>query len=229
MTLPLRHATAILLLCLVLPAAADDQQKLQKQINKMTAMANDPIGRRIVNMTMADALNLQRNELVLERRHMNLNYGSIFVVHALTSAGAKIDYISSQLKNGKTIFQLGNELNADWKKITAQAKKVNRQVEENLYRHFVNSKADIARDDAEHYQLRLDGVPPDNDVTDAELTEAENIYAFWQTQAARTAGRDWRLDTQTEHAARRDNVRDSTPKRGSAGGIAPPAGGIPND
>jgi hypothetical protein len=229
MTSHLHYASAALLLFLVLPASADDQQKLQKQMNKMTAMATDPVGRRIVNMTLADELKVERNTLVLERRYMNLNYGSIFVVHALTFAGARMDYIGSQLRSGKTVFQLGNELNADWKKITAQAKKVNRKVEENLYRHFVNSKVDLARDDAEHYQLRLDGVPPDNDVTEAELTEAENIYAFWQTQAARTSGRDWRLDTQTEHAARRDNVRDSTPKRGMAGGVAPAAGGIPND
>ena len=229
MTSHLRYASAFFLLLVVLPATADDQEKLQKQMNKMTAMATDPVGRRIVNMTMADELKVERSTLVAERRFLNLNYGSIFVVHVLASAGAKMDYIGSQLKNGKTVFQLGGELNVDWKKITTQAKRVNRKIEENLYQHFVNSKADLARDEAEHYQLRLDGVPPDNDVTQAELAEAENVYAFWQTQAARTAGRDWRLDTQTEHAARRDNARDSSPKRGMAGGVAPAAGGIPND
>jgi hypothetical protein len=224
-----RYVNAILCVFLVLPALADDQQKLKKQVNKMTALATDPVGRRIVNMTMADALKMERTALVLERRQLNLNYGSIFIVHALAAAGNRMEDISIQLKSGKNVFQLGDEFNADWKQITEQAKKLNRQIEENLYQHFVNSKKDLARDEAEHYQLRLDGVPPDNDVSDGELTEAENIYAFWQTQAARSVGRDWRLDTATEHAARRDNVRDSTPKRGVSGGVAPAAGGIPND
>jgi hypothetical protein len=229
MTLPLRHATAILLLCLVLPASADDQQKLQKQAKKMSAMAADPVGRRIVNMSMADALKMSRNALVLERHRMNLNYGSIYMVHALTSTGAKIEYIGAQLESGKTIAQVGNELHANWKQMVADAKKLNRQIEENLYQHFVDSSRDLARDEAEHYQLRYDGVPPDNDVNYSELAEAQSIYAFWQTQAEQDARRSGRLDIVKENAARADSARDGNLHRSKAGLAAPAAGGLPND
>ncbi len=37
-------------------AFADDQQKAQKQLHKITAMTTDATGRRIVSMTVVDAL-----------------------------------------------------------------------------------------------------------------------------------------------------------------------------
>ena len=76
----------ILVMAVALPVVADDQQKAKKQINRIIAMATDSTGRRIVSMTISDALGVSRRELVRERRQTGLNYGSG----------------KSQLNNGRT-------------------------------------------------------------------------------------------------------------------------------
>ena len=219
----------VFVVSIVLPSGADDAKKAQKQANKITAMASDLVGRRIVNMTMADALKVTRVNLVLERRRLNLNYGCLYVFHALQTEGVKADYLVSQLRLGKSIFQIGGELRANWKEIGARAKRLNQQVEGNLYQHFVNSQADVARDDAEHYQVAADGVIADKDVSDGDIFEAEYVFGFWQKQAVAALNRDGRLDTSAEQAARRDNARAGGPVRGSSGKVAPAAGGLPTD
>src|SRR4051794_34739775 len=103
----MKFASRFLLLALVatfsLSVCADDQQKAQKQVNKITAMAADLTGRRAVNQSMADQLGVKRADLVLERRDHNWNYGSLFVIHQLVVRGAKLDEIAERLKAGKSL------------------------------------------------------------------------------------------------------------------------------
>jgi hypothetical protein len=70
---------SIMLLALTLAVLAfgDDQQKAEKQLHKITAMATDATGRRVVSITVADVLEAKRPDLVMERRTMNLNYGDL--------------------------------------------------------------------------------------------------------------------------------------------------------
>src|SRR5215467_9736788 len=91
-----------------LPAAADDQKKAEAQANKITAMTADLTARRIVSIAMSDMLDVKRPELV--------------------QGGVKMDDIAMQLKAGKTIWQIGDDLNADWSEIQHQAKKLNGKI-----------------------------------------------------------------------------------------------------
>src|SRR5262249_50793211 len=115
-------------------AYGDDLQKAKKELNRITAMANDGMGRTVVNLSMAETFKVKRPDLVMERRNTGLNYGSLFVARTLMVDGMKKEEIVAELKAGKDIYQIANAKQADWKKITADAKKFNYSVDDNLYK-----------------------------------------------------------------------------------------------
>src|SRR5437867_11875537 len=88
----------LLALTVAIPAFGDDQQKADKQLHKITALATDATGRRVVSVTVSDTLAAKRPDLVLERRTMNMNYGDLFIDHGLVKSGTKMDYIGDYLK-----------------------------------------------------------------------------------------------------------------------------------
>jgi len=208
-----------MLLILILPISAfgDDQEKADKQLHKMTALATDATGRRVVSATVADALVSKRPDLVAERRSMNVNYGDLYVAHVLVKSGAKMDDIAAQLKAGKKMGQIAGEMHADWKQISADAKKLNAKVEDNLYNHFLNGKPLTDRDAAEGYDPVIDGVAADNDVSKDEIAEAERTYLLWRDRADQKKGSS--LDTASEKAAKGTR---GDPVRSKAGKLAPP-------
>jgi hypothetical protein len=189
----------LLVLSIAIPAFSDDQQKAEKQLHKIVAMATDATGRRVVSIVVADTLEAKRPELVIERRSMNLNYGDLFVAHVLVKQGTKMDDIVTQLKAGKKIDQIASEQHADWKQIAADAKKLNTQMEDHLYKHFLNGKADAERDVADGYDPMIDGVVADNDVSKQDIADAEHTYQTWRDRAEKA--RDSKLDASTEKAA----------------------------
>ena len=208
-------------------AYGDDQKRAEKQANRITAMASDPTGRRIVNLTMADALHVPRLQLVRERLAMNLNYGSLFIAHQLTASGIKMLDIALQLQAGKNILQIGMERNANWKQITADAKKLNDKIDDNLYTHFLHGDHDDARDRLDQYAAIRDGVKSDNDVTEQDLLDARHRYLVWRNQAGvGSSGRDNGLTLEDELAAHSDRAHAGGPAQGESGGAAPAAGGI---
>jgi hypothetical protein len=171
---------------------------------------------------VADTLGAKRPALVMERRTMNLNYGDLFVAHALLKNGAKMEDIATQLKARKDIGQIANEQHADWKQIAADAKKLNSKVEDNLYKHFINSKVDFDRDQAEKYDPTFDGVSADNDVSKGEIADAEHTYQLWHDRAAQNLGGTLGIGTENayrgtrgdpiEKAPQTDAMRTSPPK-----------------
>ena len=207
----------ILIPILAISALGDDQEKADKQLHKITAMATDATGRRVVSATVADALVSKRPDLVAERRSMNVSYGDLYVAHVLIKGGAKMDDIAAQLKAGKKMRQIAGEMHADWKQISADAKKLNAKVEDNLYSHFLNGKPLTDRDAAEGYDPVIDGVAADNDVSKDEIAEAERTYLLWRDRADQKKGSN--LDTASEKAAK-DTRGD--PVRSKAGKLAPP-------
>jgi hypothetical protein len=207
----------LLALAIALPAVGDDQQKADKQLHKITALATDATGRRVVSVTVADALEAKRPDLVVERRNMNVNYGDLFVAHVLVKSGAKMDDIAAQLKAGKKMGQIASEQHADWKQIAADAKKLNAKVEDNLYNHFLNGKPLAERDAAEGYDPMIDGVAADNDISKDEIADAERTYLLWRDRADQKKGSN--LDTSSEKSAK-DSRGD--PVRSKAGRLAPP-------
>jgi hypothetical protein len=217
MTRLVNFSIALIALTIVVPAFADDQQKAEKQLHKVTAMATDATGRRVVSFTVADSLEAKRIDLVLERRAMNLNYGDLFIAHGLVKNGAKMEDIAAQLKAGKNIGQIANAQHADWKQVCADAKQLNAKMEDNLYKHFLNAGADTTRDVAEGYDPMIDGVAADNDVPKDDIAAAEHTYQLWKNRADKA--RDSKLDASSEKAAQ--GVRGD-PVRAKAGSLAPP-------
>jgi hypothetical protein len=240
----MRHFALFLSLVLcsavVQPARADDQQKAEKQLKRITAMSTDVVGRRMVSKSMADMLSLPRLQLVQERRSMNLNYGDLFVAHVLLRDGVGMGDIAAKLRSGKTMSQIVDDQKGSWKQIAGDAKKLNARVEDNIYRHFLNEKNNLAdkdRDAADNYVAELDGVRADMNVSREEITEAQEKYIFWRDLAGELQRKDGKLGTADEQAAYLDHARASGPQGtpGSssnhgvnAGASAPPAGGAPN-
>jgi len=206
-----------LILILTASAFADDQQKAEKQLHKITAMATDATGRRVVSAAVADALGAKRPDLVTERRSININYGDLYVAHTLVKSGAKMDDIAADLKSGKKIDQIANDKHADWKQIAADAKKLNAQVEDSLYKNFLDGKPLAARDAAESYDPNFDGVTADNDVSKEDITAAEQIYVTWKDRADQKKASN--LDASSEKAAQGSR---GDPVRSKAGKLAPP-------
>jgi hypothetical protein len=217
----------LLALAVTFPAFADDQQKAQKEINKITAMATDGTGRRMVSMAMSDTFNVKRPDLVQERRDTQMNYGSLFAAHELINSGAKMSDIAAQLKAGKNILQIADERHANWKQLALDAKKLNGKVNDRIYQHFVHEDADTKRDQADNYDVMFDGVKADSDVSPKEVADAQDTYLLWKDRGLNAKGRDKHLETADERAAYIDHARSAGPQsQGSSGGAAPAAGGI---
>ena len=209
--------SSIVLLAIAGPAFADDHQKADKQLHKITALATDATGRRVVSATVADAVEAKRPDLVIERRNMNLNYGDLFIAHMLVKNGANMDDIAAELKAGKNMAQIASARHADWKQLAADAKKLNATMEDNLYNHFLNGKPLTERDAAEGYDPMIDGVTADNDVSKDEIADAEHTYLLWRDRADQK--KDSNLDASSEKAARGTR---GDPVRSKAGKLAPP-------
>jgi hypothetical protein len=211
----MRYSIGLILVLLVGLASAwgDDQQKAEKQLNRIAAMAADLTGHRIVSMTMADFLKLKRADLVEQRRQMNLNYGSLFLAHQL-APGGDLRALAAGLQGGRHLMQIANDQHANWKDILQTAKKLNRKIEDNLYNHYINDEPFRARDMADQYDPRVDLVKADNDVPQNELEAAQDVYARAQQLAREHGGRqDSRLGTADEQAARygHDHIRTGGP------------------
>ena len=189
------------------PILADDRQKAEKQIRKITAMASDVTARAIVSRAMAEMLNVKRDQLVRERRAMNLNYGEVFLAHQLTAKGTKMLDIALQLPIRNDIYQIANDRHADWRQIAGEAKKLNNRVEDGIYKHFLHPKAENERDLAEKYDARLDWVKADAKVTQAEILEAQETYVLWRDRAAELGGKGNTVSASEELASRRIEER----------------------
>jgi len=226
----LRLAACLVVSILALPIAAftDDQPKAEKQARKITAMATDKTGRRMVSMSVADSLKIARPRLVEDRRKIGLDYGSFFVEQELIEHGAKLSDIISGLRSGKTIWQLGDEQHTNWNRIAADAKKLNAQIDDLIYRHFLNKKnkeADDRRDFEDRYDPVRDAVRTDFDVTPKEMIDAQVRYVFWRDQAGQLAGTGKHMSEDELNAVRLDHTAATHDPNGAMTPSA--AGGLP--
>ncbi len=140
-------------------AFADDEQKAEKQLRMMTAMSRDDTARSIISRTFADVFKMARPELVAERTTVGLNYGSLFRAHELISSGSSMQQIAAELRTRKTVLEVAKSSGVDWKRIAADAKKMNSRSSDNIYRHFP-------------------------DATPEELVKAQTEHVFWRNLAA---------------------------------------------
>jgi hypothetical protein len=227
-----RYCAILLVLAAAVPAFSDDQEKANKELIKVTAMATDATGRGVVSRAVSDTTGVKRPDLVQQRLAMNVNYGDLFVAQELVKSGAKIDDIMAQVKAGKKMGQVANDQHVNWKQIAADAKKLNGKIDDGLYKHFIDDKADKARDADDKYDVAHDNLTADRDVPKPEIEAAADRYQMWKDRALAAGGSHKPMETAEQQAAYSDHARAGGPTgtpgtggTGSVGSAAPAAGG----
>jgi hypothetical protein len=139
---------------------------------------------------------------------LGLSYGNFFVVRELLQSGAQLNQIVAQLRSRKTVLEIGAASNANWKRISDDAKKMNNRINDSIYKHFLHSKPDEERDKLEHYNPSADLVRADADVTNEEILNAYREFIFWRDQAAPLTGgqADNRSPVSHTYEQTRDNI-----------------------
>jgi len=171
-----RCLVLVFTVALAMAAFADDQEKATKEIKKITSISVDSNMRSVVNRSMAEMLKAKRLDLVKERQDLNVNYGGLFLVHQLTAGGAKMEDIAAQLKAGKKIFDIANDDHANWKQINSDAKKLNKKIDDNIAKYFMDSKKLAALDQTDEYDAKADKVAADSDISKDEYADAQSRY-----------------------------------------------------
>src|SRR5258708_3687494 len=207
MNLIVRYCAVLLVLSAAVPAFSDDQDKANKELAKVTAMAMDMTGRAVVSVAVSDMTGVKRSDLLQQRKAMNLNYGALFVAQELIKSGAKPDDLAAQLKAGKTITQVANDQHANWKEVAADAKKLNSKIDDCLFKHFLDGgKAEKQRDLDDKYDIKIDTLQVDLLAPKPDLEAAGERFNMWKDRASHKG-----LDTATEQAAYNDHVRNGGP------------------
>ncbi len=221
----------ILVLAASVPAFSSDQDKANKELTKITAIAWDGTGRTVVNRSVSEATNTNRLDLVKDREAMNINYGSMFLALELVKSGAKMKDITAQVKSGKTMLQIANDLHANWKQIADDAKKMNARIDDGLYKYFLNETTAKNRDTADKYVVAQDNFDPDHKVDKADIDAAAERFQTWKDRAIAAGGKHHVMDRAEEQAAWTDHDRNGGPQ-GTTGvggngnvGVAQPAAG----
>ena len=210
-----RWIALILALAAAVPAFSDDQKNAEKQIAKIKAMAWDQTARDAVNKSVAETYKLDRNQLIQARRLINVDYGSMFLLQEIAAGGVSIDELAGEIKSGKTAVQIANERKVDWKKIQADAKKMNALIEKNLFDQLAKPKTTKAEESAAKYDPATDGLAVDNEVPQDQISEAGDTYHRLQNLAA-AATKANRIDDAGELTARHDQIQEGSPAQANS-------------
>ena len=205
-----RWMAIILVLAAAVPAFSDDQKGAEKQVAKIKAMAWDQTAREAVNKSVADTYKLDRNQLIQARRLLNIDYGSMFLLQEISATGVSMDELGGEIKGGKTAVQIANERKVDWKKIQADAKKMNALIEKNLFDQLGKPKSTKAAETAAHYDPATDGLAVDNEVPADQISEAGDTYRRINGMVT-DAKKANRIDDAGELTAGRDQIREGSP------------------
>lgn len=231
----MRFRLAALLLVFVSAAsssvAANDREKAEKQINRISAMAADLTGRRLVNLSMSQFLNVPRGDLVAERRRHNLSYGTLFLFRQIAPTDERFREFVLEIRQGRSPYEIADAAHADWKALNNQAKKLNNKIEDSIYNFFLherNDKANKAAPTEDGYDPVADSVVADAGVSQDDLLDAQTVYLFWQGRA--TGKKDTTLDHSKEQAARQtmDPVRKGGPQADQVGNMGPAVNTTPH-
>jgi hypothetical protein len=205
-----RWTAIILVLAAAVPAFSDDQKAAEKQIAKIKAMAWDQTAREAVNKSVADTYKADRNQLIQARRLMNVDYGSMFLLEEISATGVNLDDLAVEIKGGKTAVQIANERKVDWKKIQADAKKMNALIEKNLFNQLGKPNTTKAENTASKYDPATDGLAVDNEVPADQIAEAGDTYRRISGMVG-DAKKANRIDDAGELTAGRDQIREGSP------------------
>lgn len=177
-------ASSLLVLLLVgLSVASDDQQKAKKLLDQITAMATDGTGKRAVNEAVSYAVAVPRTELTVRRRAENLSYGELLVASELQKSGTTIDDITSEIKSGKSIWQIADERHVNWSQLAIEAKRVNSRINSNLLNYFFKNRSYAPCEPVDGYDPCSDHALADTRVSPKDLADAQTRYSFLHDHA----------------------------------------------
>ena len=231
----MQYRLAALLLALIAftspLAGATDRDRAEKQINRISAMAADLTGRRLVNLSMSQLLSVPRGDLIAERRRHNLSYGTLFLFRQIAPDDERFRELVLQTRQGRAPSEVADAAQADWKAINNQAKKLNSKIEDNIYNFFLHEKNEKPKSKSsasDDYDPLADSVVADRAVSQEDLADAQNIYLFWQARA--TGKKDTTLEHNKEQAARQtmDPVRKGGPQADQVGNMGPAVNTTPH-
>ncbi len=183
MTHQARVAMFIALTCLATLAGVNpdkdgrfeaDGKKLDEQLKKISLLASDMDGRRVVNRVMAKELGVTRKQLVDERQSTQLVYGQIFAVHEIArQTNSSFAEIAKETMGGKSPLAISMEKGVDLKKILKDTKKLNSKLDSELAAVADGDESEVAADRADGYDPGGDDQPADT----ANLSPAERSQA----------------------------------------------------
>lgn len=151
-----------------------EAKKLDKELKKISLIAADLDGRRVVNRVMAKQLGVSRKQLVNERRQTGFVYGQLFGVHEVArDAGMAFSLIAEQMKQGHSLLDISEQRRLDLKGVLADAKKLNKGIDKELDRVASGEENEQADDAADAYDPAGDSLTADT----AEFTPAQVAQA----------------------------------------------------
>ncbi len=185
--------------CLASMAAtnpAKDGAKLDEQLKKISLVASDMDGRRVVNRVMAKELGVPRKQLVDERKSTQFVYGQIFAIHEIARLShSSFAEVAKEAMNGKSPLAISMEREIDLKKILKDAKKINSKLDSELAAVADGEESEIADDQADGYDPGGDAQPGDTSgLTAAEVSQARQYVRQPPGLAARVSNMNSRLN-----------------------------------
>jgi hypothetical protein len=185
-------------------AADDAQTKAEKEARKISAMAADPTARPLVSQFLAEYFKSTRLQLVQERKAANITYGDLFVAYQLSDGGKRFDDLLPAFKSGKNVWQIGNDMNADWKHVGGETKKLNDQLESSFYHYFLTPPQKPAADEHQ-YKAANDSLPVDKEgLSGKDLSAAQDTFARCYRRARGTPMKGDMPDPQNRTSSQMD-------------------------
>ena len=193
-------------------AAADEQAKAERQLRRITALANDSTARRIVNAEMARYFHVEPLSIVAERVGYGFTYGDAFLFHQLIACESDITLLARELRSGHSIAEIAAAQHVDWRRIDTAAGHFEKLLRDSLYRYF--SVAAQTTNASVPYNPVFDWVKADQSgFHEDDLKWAIHLYLSTRYMALRNSGRAGglsELDFNSFH--NRDHLKEDAPR-----------------
>ncbi len=171
-----------LLVILVIPPVVwatkvdKETKKLDKELKKISLTAAVIDGRRVVNRVMSEQLGVSRTQLVKERKQTGFVYGQLFGAHEVARLGGlSFSQVARQMKQGQSLLEVSEQHQADLKEILADARKLNKKIDQELDRVADGDEDEQSEDVADSYDPSDDSLSADAaDFSPAEIAQAND-------------------------------------------------------
>ena len=173
---PITGLVPVLLLVPTLWASKVEKvaKRLDKELKRVSLVAADLDGRRVVNRVMAKQLGISRKQLVEERRQTGFLYGQLFGAHEVAQAARlTFPHVAEQMKQGHSLLEISEHHEVGLKEILADAKTLNKDIAKELGRVASGEEDEQAEDARDSYDPSEDSLAADTSgFSPAEVAQA---------------------------------------------------------